>query len=85
VHVGAHGRSGHVGHHRLEAVGRPCESGHVDCVHSFVTMGAICANAGTGPDGYEEALARARAGDPRAMRAFELAAEALGVIVGSAV
>lgn len=85
VHVGAHGRSGHVGHHRMDAIGHPCELGHVDCVHSFVTMPAICANAGTDPAHYDEVLARAGRGEPAAVRAFELAAEALGVVIGSAV
>jgi len=85
VHVGAHGRSGHVGHSRMDAVGRPCELGHVDCIHSFVTMGAISFNAGSDEADYPEVLERARSGEPRALRAFELAAEALGVVIGTAV
>jgi len=85
VHVGAHGRSGHVGHSRLDAVGRACELGHVDCIHSFVTMGAICFNAGADEIDYPVVLERARSGEPAALRAFELAAEALGVVIGTAV
>ena len=85
VHVGAHGRAGHVGHSRMDAVGRPCDLGHVDCIHSFVTMGAICANAGATEDDYAAVLARAESGDPIAVRAFELAAEALGIVVADAV
>lgn len=83
--TGAHGRAGRVGHLRLDAVGRRCENGHVDCVHSFVTMPAIAANVGVAEDRYEEALARARSGDPAAVRAFELAAEALGIVIAEAV
>ncbi len=83
VLTGANGRAGHVGHARLDAVGRACEKGHVDCVHSFVTMGSITANAGA--DDYEAALAGARSGEPRSVRAFELAARALGMVIAEAV
>ena len=85
VLTGAHGRAGHVGHARLDAEGRRCELGHVDCVHSFVTMGSIAHNAGSAEDDYAGALAAARSGDPRAVRAFELAARALGVTIAEAV
>ncbi len=82
---GAHGRAGRVGHLRIDGVGRPCENGHVDCVHSFVTMPAIEFNAQVDGGDYGVALERARAGDPVALRAFELAAEALGVVIAEAV
>ncbi len=84
VMTGSSGRAGHVGHARLHASGRPCELGHDDCVHSFVTMGAISHNAGTGED-YFAALGAARAGEPAAVRAFALAARALGVIIADSV
>jgi predicted NBD/HSP70 family sugar kinase len=54
-------------------------------VHSFVTMPAIAVNAGVPEGRYEDALARARAGEPAAVRAFELAAEALGAVIAEAV
>jgi predicted NBD/HSP70 family sugar kinase len=85
VYTGANGRSGHVGHSRMDARGRPCELGHVDCIHSFVTMGSICFNAGAEESDYPEVLARAQRGEPVAVRAFELAAEALGIVVATAV
>ena len=85
VHIGAHGHSGHVGHSRMDARGRPCELGHVDCIHSFVTMGSICFNAGAEESDYPAVLARARSGEPVALRAFELAAEALGIAVATTV
>jgi predicted NBD/HSP70 family sugar kinase len=81
---GSTGGAGHVGHAKLHGVGRPCELGHIDCVHSFVTMGSIAHNAETGTD-YDAALAAARAGDAVATRAFELAARALGVVIAEAV
>lgn len=83
--TGAHGRAGRVGHEKLLAVGRPCESGHDDCIHSFVTIPAIEFNAGVDPGEYDLALERARAGEPVAMAAFERAAEALGVVIADAV
>jgi predicted NBD/HSP70 family sugar kinase len=82
---GAHGRAGRVGHARVGGVGRACENGHVDCVHSFVTMTSIEHNAGVDPGGYAEAVRRAALGDRRAQRAFEHAAYALGVVVADAV
>lgn len=85
VHTGAHGRSGHVGHSRMDGRGRPCELGHVDCIHSFVTMGSICFNAGVDDSEYADVLARARAGEPTALAAFAFAAEALGVVIADAV
>jgi predicted NBD/HSP70 family sugar kinase len=85
VLAGAHGRAGHVGHARLDAVGRPCELGHDNCVHSFVTMGAIAFNAGSAEDDYDAVLTAARAGEPRATGAFELAARALGIVIAESV
>jgi len=84
VMTGANGRAGHIGHARLQAAGRICELGHADCVHSFVTMGSIAHNAGTGDD-YFAALDAARAGEPAAVRAFALAARALGIVIADAV
>lgn len=82
---GAHGRSGRVGHLRVGGAGRVCENGHPDCVHSFVTMPAIEHNAGVAPGAYVVALARARAGEARALGAFRDAAFALGAVVAESV
>lgn len=82
---GAHGRAGRIGHNRVGGEGRPCDNGHRDCVHSFVTMPAIEHNAGEGPGGYPAAVARARAGDARALAAFRRAAFALGAVVAESV
>jgi predicted NBD/HSP70 family sugar kinase len=81
---GSHGRAGHVGHSRLSATGRKCERGHDNCVHSFVTMGSISHNAGHG-ENYAAALQAARAGEPNAVRAFQLAARALGTVIADAI
>lgn len=83
--LGANGRAGRVGHHRIGGEGRECENGHIDCVHSFVTIPAIERNAGVAAGEYHLALDRARGGEPAAVAAFAAAADALGVIIGAAV
>lgn len=83
--TGTHGRSGRVGHTRIGGEGVPCAHGHLDCVHSFVTMPAIEGNAGVAPGEYELAVQRARAGGRRELEAFENAARALGAIIAEAV
>lgn len=82
---GAHGRSGRVGHLRVGGSGRVCDNGHLDCVHSFVTMPAIEHNAGVRPGEYVKAVERARTGDERALEAFRQAAFALGAVVAESV
>ncbi len=85
LHPGAHGRAGRVGHTRIGGEGRRCENGHLDCVHSFVTIPATEHNAGVGQGEYTLALERARAGERTAVRAFQDAARALGAVVADAV
>ena len=82
---GANGRAGRVGHDLVGPGGQRCVNGHTECVHSFVTMPSIEANAGVGPGEYELALSLAREGNPRARKAFRDAATALGVAIASAV
>lgn len=82
---GANGRSGRVGHTRVGGVGRECTNGHVDCLHSFVSMPAIEANSGLGHGEYGVAVKRARAGEPRAAEALRIAAYALGAAVAESI
>lgn len=85
VLTGAHGRAGRIGHQRIGGVGRRCDNGHDDCVHSFVTMSAVEENSGVGGGEYAEAVRRAHAGDERALEAFRRAAFALGAVVAESV
>lgn len=85
LHTGAHGRAGRIGHTRIGGSGAPCANGHRDCVHSFVTMPAIEANAGVGPGGYARAVEAARAGGRRELQAFRDAARAMGAIIAETV
>lgn len=82
---GVHGRSGRIGHSRVGGHGKLCDNGHTDCVHSFVTMPAIEHNAGVPEGAYAEAVQRAREGDEQALRAFRLAAYALGAVIAESV
>lgn len=82
---GAHGRAGRIGHTRIGGAGRPCENGHSDCVHSFVTMPAIEFTAGAAPGEYPAVVKAAHAGDARAVEAFRLAAFALGTVIAESV
>lgn len=82
---GTHGRGGRVGHTRVGGAGRACTNGHVDCVHSFVSMPAIEANAGVAPGEYPLALERARSGEGPESAAFARAAYALGAAVAESV
>lgn len=85
LHTGIHGRAGRVGHTRIGGVGAACVHGHRDCVHSFVTMPAIEANAGVEPGRYLDVVEGARAGGERELDAFRSAARALGAIIAEAV
>ena len=85
VHLGANGRAGRVGHTRVGGQGRRCDNGHLDCVHSFVTMPAIAHNAGVVAGDYDALLERARGGDAVAVAAFRGAARALGAAIAEAV
>lgn len=89
---GTHGRAGRVGHARLLPDGAAtspvsevrCVRGHDNCVHAFLTQDAIALNAGFRVEEYSRAVAAARYNDHRAVRAFDLAAEALGIAIADA-
>lgn len=85
LQVGGYGRAGRIGHPRVGGVGRPCPRGHVDCVHSFVTIPSIEHNAGVAPGDYPAAVTAARLGEPRAVAAFASAARALGLVVAQVI
>jgi len=80
---GARGHPGKVGHLPVTAGGPSCDRGHVGCVSAYATAPAIIANARA--EGYSDAVARARAGDPVAVAAFQGAGEALGAAIAAIV
>jgi predicted NBD/HSP70 family sugar kinase len=80
---GSRGRPGKIGHLPVTATGPRCERGHTGCVSAYVTAPAIVRNAGA--VGFDDAVARARAGDDTATAAFAGAGEALGAAVATIV
>ncbi|MFG2824170.1 ROK family protein [Kitasatospora sp. NPDC048365] len=85
LHTGTTGNAGHLGHISVDLDGRPCPCGSRGCVEGLASGTAIARTAGElgwrpGPGGDATAgavAAAARAGDPLALAAFDLAARAL--------
>ncbi len=80
---GSRGHPGKIGHLPVTLAGPTCGRGHAGCVSAYVTEPAIIRNARATT--YEEAVARARAGEPVATAAFEGAAWALGAAIATIV
>jgi predicted NBD/HSP70 family sugar kinase len=82
---GSAGRAGRISHLLVTTGGPVCELGHRGCASSYLPTTAIVAALRTsaGVPTYEEALERARKGEPAAKRAFGDAGFALGMIIGT--
>lgn len=78
---GANGRPGKLSHLLVDASGPQCEGGHRGCISSFLTNESIAKNAGQAS--YGDALTAARAGEEMAVRAFQAAGLALGILLGT--
>lgn len=79
LYPGAAGIAGEVGHVRVEGVSTRCSCGKVGCLETVVSVPAVLASAGLGPDGSLEALVEsARGGDQRALDALAAAGDRLG-------
>ncbi|MEU8820805.1 ROK family transcriptional regulator [Actinoplanes sp. NPDC048796] len=74
---GSHGVAGEIGHLSVDAAGPDCHCGGRGCVEAIAGTSAIVAAAGTG--GIDDAVARARAGDPTVTAVFARAGEAIGL------
>jgi glucokinase len=77
VHQGHDGTGGEIGHQTIDPDGPPCGCGNVGCVEAFARADQIAAACGTGT--AEEAVARARAGDPRAVDGINRIGRYLGI------
>lgn len=77
VHQGHHGTAGEIGHQTIDAEGPPCACGNRGCLEVFARADRIAAACGTAT--AEEAIARARAGDQRALDGFAEVGRALGI------
>ncbi|MEU7282108.1 ROK family protein [Streptomyces sp. NPDC045431] len=91
LHAGRSGNAGHIGHITVEQNGPACPCGARGCVERFASGPAIAAHAlesgWTPPSGApttaKEVEASARAGDPRALDAFDRAGRALAAAVAA--
>lgn len=91
VHFGRTGNAGHIGHISVDLDGAVCPCGAPGCVEGLASGTAILAHArqagwapppGTAADAAAVA-ASARAGDPRALAAYERAAQALAAAIAA--
>jgi glucokinase len=83
VHQGHDGRAGELGHQVLEPDGRRCTCGGRGCLEAYARADRIeelCASATV-----EEAVARARAGDQRAIAGIAEVARWLGIGIANAI
>jgi glucokinase len=77
VHQGHDGTAGEIGHQTIDPDGPLCGCGNRGCVEAFARADRIAAACGTAT--AEEAVARARAGDARAIDGIAQIGRSLGI------
>lgn len=80
---GQTGHAGRVDHLAVDGSGPLCGLGHRGCASAYLPSSAIVDALRTPGVDYDDAVTRARAADPAALRAFADAGRALGVIIGT--
>ncbi|WP_285034809.1 ROK family transcriptional regulator [Plantibacter sp. ME-Dv--P-095] len=83
VVTGHSGRAGRFDHLIVDSTGSTCGLGHHGCASVYLTSESIVRAVGREDVDYAGAVSLARAGDATALRAFESAGRALGVIIGT--
>ena len=83
VHQGHDGTGGEIGHQTIDPDGPPCGCGNRGCVEAFARADRIAAACGTAT--AEEAVARARAGDPRSVDGIARIGRYLGIGIANMV
>jgi glucokinase len=83
VHQGHDGTGGEIGHQTIDPDGPPCGCGNRGCVEAFARADRIAAACGTAT--AEEAVARARSGDPRAVDGINRIGRYLGIGIANMV
>ncbi len=81
VHLGHDGTGGELGHQTLEPDGPPCGCGNRGCLEAFARADRIAAACGTAT--AEEAMAAARAGEPKAVAGLHSVGRYLGIGIAS--
>jgi glucokinase len=83
VHEGHDGSAGEIGHQTIDPDGPWCGCGNRGCLEAFARADQISAACGT--TSVEEAVARARAGDARALDGLAQIGRYLGIGIGNMV
>jgi glucokinase len=83
VHQGHDGTGGEIGHQTIDPDGPLCGCGNHGCLEAFARADRIAAACGTAT--AEEAVARARAGDPRAVEGVARIGRYLGIGIANMV
>jgi len=81
IHLGHDGTGGEVGHQTIDPDGPMCGCGNRGCLEAFTRADRIAAACGTGTP--EEAVAAARAGDPKALAGLAEIGRYLGIGIAS--
>ncbi|NUS62237.1 MAG: ROK family transcriptional regulator [Saccharothrix sp.] len=80
---GSHGLPPRIAHLLVDPTGPLCGYGHRGCASSYLMTDAVLRQLDGHPT-YEEAVSRARSGDPEAKEVFDNAGYALGHLIGTA-
>jgi glucokinase len=81
LHLGPAERAGEFGHHTVVEAGPVCECGNRGCLELYAGARAIARAAGA--PSFDEAVARAREGDPEAVHALGRAGELIGLAIAN--
>jgi glucokinase len=81
VHQGHDGTGGEIGHQTIDPNGPDCNCGNRGCLEAFVRADRLAAACGT--DTAQEAVLRARNGDPRALDGLRRVGRYLGIGIGN--
>jgi glucokinase len=81
LHLGVEDRAGEVGHHTVVPDGPRCGCGNRGCLEMFAGARAIAAAAGQAS--FDDVVAAARGGDPRAVEALRLAGGYVGIAIAN--
>ncbi len=83
IHEGHDGTAGEIGHQTIEPDGPACSCGSNGCLEIYVRADQISARCGT--SSVEDAVARARAGDARAVAGMAAVGRYLGIGIANMV
>jgi glucokinase len=81
LHLGLKNRGGELGHHTVDENGLECPCGNRGCLELYAGARAIAAAASA--DSFDDAVARARAGEEAAVSALARAGELLGLAIAN--